>query len=596
MSESIFVSNKQYQNTMSVPADSTRSQADLSSNGVFEIGLCLAGAVSAGAYTSGVLDFLLEALEEWQRKKEEGHPDTPSHQVQLSVLASASAGSVVAALLACSLRQQFAHGPRSDNPLYRNWVEGVDILDLLGAQDLQVADAGFPSLLDCSRLDQLADEALAQVTPGTPYPRDHVADTLRLAFCQANLTGVPYALEMSGDASAPGSRGLDMTAHADHILFALNTRSDEAPAPLRPDEYALNVNAHSRERRGNWWWMLQHALGSSAFPGGLRHRLLERRASDYQYLFIPHGKYLIHQRPSRRLNGDYAYLCADGGTMNNEPVALTHQLLCGPLGHLEHHGVATRAMLLVDPFPDVAVYQAPKQAGDLFTALPKLLGAWKEQCRADSSESMLANDDHVYSRFLVSPNRGAAWRRQFPDRPQLASSSLGAFGGFLHQAYRHHDFMLGRRNCQQFLKQHFSLPAGHPLFRQNERQQARMTSDAGPQEWRIIPLLGSAAENQPVALPAWPANALDETRLERIHQGINARLRALITLKTLPSRNWGSCALSLLLVVLRALFGGLASNKALNAIKASQQSIGLLDPKQPPWPAQERADIRESSP
>ena len=32
------------------------------SKGVFEIGLVLAGAVSAGAYTAGVIDFLLEAL------------------------------------------------------------------------------------------------------------------------------------------------------------------------------------------------------------------------------------------------------------------------------------------------------------------------------------------------------------------------------------------------------------------------------------------------------------------------------------------------------------------------------------------------------
>jgi hypothetical protein len=33
--------------------------------GTFEIGLVLAGAVSAGAYTAGVLDFLYEALDYW---------------------------------------------------------------------------------------------------------------------------------------------------------------------------------------------------------------------------------------------------------------------------------------------------------------------------------------------------------------------------------------------------------------------------------------------------------------------------------------------------------------------------------------------------
>jgi len=41
----------------------------------------MAGAVSAGAYTAGVMDYLIEALQEWQRRKDAGLPDTPSHKV-----------------------------------------------------------------------------------------------------------------------------------------------------------------------------------------------------------------------------------------------------------------------------------------------------------------------------------------------------------------------------------------------------------------------------------------------------------------------------------------------------------------------------------
>jgi hypothetical protein len=33
--------------------------------GGFEIGLVMAGAVSAGAYTAGVVDFLIQALDQW---------------------------------------------------------------------------------------------------------------------------------------------------------------------------------------------------------------------------------------------------------------------------------------------------------------------------------------------------------------------------------------------------------------------------------------------------------------------------------------------------------------------------------------------------
>ncbi|WP_374163184.1 hypothetical protein [Arcticibacter sp. MXS-1] len=38
-------------------------------NHTFHAGLCMAGAVSAGAYTAGVMDYLLEALENWERAK-----------------------------------------------------------------------------------------------------------------------------------------------------------------------------------------------------------------------------------------------------------------------------------------------------------------------------------------------------------------------------------------------------------------------------------------------------------------------------------------------------------------------------------------------
>ena len=40
------------------------------SNKKFHIGISMAGAISAGAYTAGVMDYLLESLENWQKAKE----------------------------------------------------------------------------------------------------------------------------------------------------------------------------------------------------------------------------------------------------------------------------------------------------------------------------------------------------------------------------------------------------------------------------------------------------------------------------------------------------------------------------------------------
>ena len=62
----------------------------------FRLGINMAGAVSAGSYTAGVLDFLIEALDAWYAAKE--HRDAvPMHEVSLEVLSGASAGGMCAA-------------------------------------------------------------------------------------------------------------------------------------------------------------------------------------------------------------------------------------------------------------------------------------------------------------------------------------------------------------------------------------------------------------------------------------------------------------------------------------------------------------------
>jgi len=73
----------------------------------FKIAINMAGAVSAGAYTAGVLDFLIEALEEWQKAKDAFRADlanpapmstfvnpVPLHDVSIEAFSGASAGAL----------------------------------------------------------------------------------------------------------------------------------------------------------------------------------------------------------------------------------------------------------------------------------------------------------------------------------------------------------------------------------------------------------------------------------------------------------------------------------------------------------------------
>src|SRR4051812_17876963 len=95
----------------------------------FEIGLVLAGSVSAGAYIAGVMDFLIQALDQWERAKDGPDPDCPRHDVSLRVLAGASGGGITAAIAAAQLGQAFepvthlpAPGP-VNNKFFESWVE-----------------------------------------------------------------------------------------------------------------------------------------------------------------------------------------------------------------------------------------------------------------------------------------------------------------------------------------------------------------------------------------------------------------------------------------------------------------------------------------
>ena len=62
----------------------------------FKIVINMAGAISAGAYTAGVLDFMTEALDAWSKAKAAGE-EVPQHDVVIEGFSGASAGGLCAA-------------------------------------------------------------------------------------------------------------------------------------------------------------------------------------------------------------------------------------------------------------------------------------------------------------------------------------------------------------------------------------------------------------------------------------------------------------------------------------------------------------------
>src|SRR5690606_16577979 len=95
-------------------------------NKKFKLCLTMAGAVSAGAYTGGVLDYLLETLDLWEKAKNknremgENHPDydqsIPMHDVEIDVISGASAGGITGTLSLLSVLDVHHRFVNESNP------------------------------------------------------------------------------------------------------------------------------------------------------------------------------------------------------------------------------------------------------------------------------------------------------------------------------------------------------------------------------------------------------------------------------------------------------------------------------------------------
>lgn len=442
-------------------SSSSQPEADRDAPSVdhaFEFGIVMAGAVSAGAYSAGVLDFLVEALDAYYEARDKPGWSGPTHDVRLRVITGTSAGGITAALGAGCLFREFSHlaegaSEPATNPLYDAWVEEVDISRLLATADLE-ADGPILSLLDSTVLDTIAREAIGKIAALEPKMRHWVEDPLTLYLTSTNLRGLPYGFDIFARGK---TTTFGMMSHADEIAFAIGTST---PAT----RHVVPIDAVTPDPASEGWELLvEAALATGAFPIGLAARRLTSPTARY------------HRRPllPEPVFGDvtwksdtFAFSAVDGGVIDNEPIEIARQCLSGgPDKHNPRSGdEASRAVVLVDPFPN-EINHDPDAFEDraLVPVAMRLLAAMKNQARFKREEMDLAIDSEVYSRFMISPSRRIDdTKERHP--VSLATGQLGGFSGFFARAYRHHDYLLGRRNCQSFLMRYFALPETNRLF------------------------------------------------------------------------------------------------------------------------------------
>jgi hypothetical protein len=289
-----------------------------------------------------------------------------------------------------------------------------------------------------------------------------------------------------------------MVNHGDWVHFKINgcgdnrlASSDWGNADCAPITLSINHLIQTGGRDQDWRLFGNSALTTSAFPVGLTPRSLEVKQTYYIKRLFPAPTFKgvgIDPDFPNTVGQQFSILNVDGGMINNDPFDFARYSLlpnwCDPDASNPRGPTARNAVLMISPFPERPQIQDDlNENSSLIAVLKALVPTLLQQVRFKLSEIAAAVQPDYASRWLIAPKRDNSGN-EAPSSVNIACGLLGGFGGFLDQKFREHDFQLGRRNCQKFL-----------------RGWTGEIEKAGTKV-PVIPLLRSAAPE--VQSPEWP--------------------------------------------------------------------------------------------
>jgi hypothetical protein len=448
----------------------------------FKIGIAMAGAVSAGAYTAGVIDYLLETLSKWEGAKErnkqlgEDHPEydhsIPMHDVVIEVMGGSSAGGMTAAIATMGLFEGLRpinqqNEEKASNKMYEAWVDLNDqgdgkmstLLQMLTTDDIKEND-GVVSLLNSKPIDAIAERA-KKLNRITALP-DYISSQLEIILTLTSLRGVPLAVNFFDQAKQQQRQGEPVKPAHRMFLHKGIAHLRVTPEGVATDPHVVPFDPAKASDRD---LLLQCAKASGAFPLGLAPRELEDTQTSYIRAMV-NRMFSKRERDSYEAkapaNGvcieleedTFDFFAVDGGTVNNEPFgevirALEEKCMDEPGQNY--------AVLMIDPFPNFESEAESERSKSpkLMELATKLLGAIRGQAMMKESDLVGGlSSDHTLRMVFPSRDKENGEKDPYP----ISCGSLDGFGGFFSRGFREHDFKLGRKNCQSFLRNYFCLP------------------------------------------------------------------------------------------------------------------------------------------
>ena len=463
-------------------------------NNTLRLGIVMAGAVSAGAYQGGVIDYFFQIMDAWEAEKKARTAGIPTHEVRLDILSGASAGGMTAGMMVAALQQD--HQPvtpdkRNDeaykkgNVLYNAWVNLTDdemMPVLLSTADI-AREGKVISALNADFIKQIAErEIQPEKCPKKELP-PYVHPNMEVLLTLTNLAGFQYHLFFTGAHESYHAMG----QYRDFASFSLGTKyKDDGRIPL-------NINAGTGDAE-----LRQAAPATGAFPVGFAYREFVRR-KKYVYdnedlLFVkrktesPDPRDIAANPDEFKLmdfdgytpaNGDEPFVTyhVDGGMINNQPFDVTMKIMnkLGAKTEKTAEEDFDSTIIMIDPFPAVESVMSrgkviPQKApagklakGDFpfsfMNVIGKVFGAMRGQLLFKGPDIVAAFSDENFSRFLISPS-GKKNNKPYEGSKAIACGCMDGFSGFIDKSFRVHDFYLGRQNAQNFFKWHFVVKLG----------------------------------------------------------------------------------------------------------------------------------------
>lgn len=446
-------------------------------NPTFHIGITMAGAGSAGCYTGGVMDYLFETLDLWNKVKkgelkefEEYSRSIPQHDVSIDVIGGTSAGGITACLAAVYALEgkinpvtdsTLTGAKKRDNIFYDSWVlladdvNGKKTLDKAFSTD-DLADNKFLSLLNTKIIDDLADTALqvsGSIKQKVGNLPAYISKDLDILQVHTMLRGIPLSINFaSGIVDAKGINTTPAHNSFEHMMVS---------------HYKLNNGISTDIDQFLWFNPYEPSAlakislttkATGAFPVGLKFRDVDNNTFSDEYLKCTTETTVFNRFGQRdkdqhldwsQFPPNFQFTTIDGGAVNNEPFGDVLGILRSRYGDCIENGYAKYGVVMIDPFPDdFNKNEAYEEPADLFGVVPQIVNTLYQQSKVKKDELVEALE-HPYFRGEIFPKK---WVNHQPDPVPITTSSVTAFGGFLDISFRHYDFFLGRDNAKNYVR------------------------------------------------------------------------------------------------------------------------------------------------